>query len=105
MVDIVSQQVASTTMILKNTAVTELYVDGGFSKNELYMKLLASAFSQLQVFAASMAHGTALGAAFAIHSSWNNNPLPKNIIELKNYSENIVENNAKCDSLFDNRNV
>lgn len=86
MLDIVDQQFASTTLILKNTGVTQIYVDGGFSKNEIYMKLLAGAFSGLQVFAASMAHGTALGAAFAIHTSWNKNPLPKNIIELKRYA-------------------
>jgi hypothetical protein len=50
------------------------------------MNLLAKAFPELEVFAASMAQATAVGAAIAIHRNWNNKTLPADIIELKYYS-------------------
>jgi len=86
MLDIIAQQYQSTNMILKNTNVRRIFVDGGFSKNAIYMNLLASVFPKLEVFAASMAQATAVGAAIAIHNSWNHKPLPADIIELKYYS-------------------
>lgn len=50
------------------------------------MRLLAEAFPDIEVFAASMAQATAVGTALAIHSSWNTKALPGDIIELKYYS-------------------
>ena len=69
-----------------DTPVRRIFVDGGFSKNDLYMTLLAEAFPELEVFAAEVAQASALGAALAIHSSWNTNPLPENLISLKQYT-------------------
>jgi sugar (pentulose or hexulose) kinase len=85
-VDIMEQQYQSTRMVLKGTKVKRIFVDGGFSKNFIYMNLLAKAFPELEVFAASMAQATAVGAAIAIHRHWNSKPLPADIIELKFYS-------------------
>lgn len=84
--DIIVQQAASTQLVLKNTEVRRIFVDGGFSKNTVYMFMLASIFSQLEVFAASVAQASAIGAALAIHNHWNNKSLPGNIIDLKYYS-------------------
>ena len=86
MMDIVSQQYASTQLVLKGTKVKRIFVDGGFSKNEIYMNLLASAFPGVEIFAASMAQATAVGAALAIHNAWNQKALPNDIIELKYFS-------------------
>ena len=82
MLDIVAQQVTSTNLVLKDSPVKRLFVDGGFGKNKLYMNLLAMAYPQLEVYAASMAQATALGAALAIHKAWNNKPLPNTLITL-----------------------
>jgi sugar (pentulose or hexulose) kinase len=71
---------------LKGTDAKRIFVDGGFSKNSVYMNLLAAAFPQMEVFAASMAQATAVGAALTIHRSWNERPLPNDIIDLKYYS-------------------
>ena len=68
------------------SAVKRIFVDGGFSKNTIYMNLMAQAFPLLEVFAASMAQATAIGAALAIHQHWNNHPIPGDIIALKMYS-------------------
>jgi sugar (pentulose or hexulose) kinase len=97
MADIVSQQVVSTRLVLEGDAAKKIFVDGGFSHNPIYMHLLATAFTGMEVLAASVAQATAIGAALAIHSSWNNNKLPDNLIELKDYSirnSSIVADNS-----------
>ena len=86
MEDIIRQQKISTDYVLKDTPVKRIFVDGGFSKNVVFMHLLAAAFPQLEVYAASMAQATALGTALAIHHQWNTKPLPHDLIELKYYS-------------------
>ena len=84
--DIIVQQAVSTQLVLKETEVRRIFVDGGFSKNVVYMFMLASIFSSLQVFAASVAQASAIGAALALHPHWNNKALPGKIIDLKYYS-------------------
>lgn len=83
--DIMEQQFFSTSRILSPN-VKRIFVDGGFGKNAVYMNLLADAFPEMEVFAASMAQATAVGTAIAIHHSWNNKTLPSDIIELKYFS-------------------
>ena len=88
MLDIIAQQYISTQLVLKGTEVKKIFVDGGFSKNVIYMKLLAAVFPEVEVFAASMAQATAIGAALCIHESWNQKALPNDLIELKYFSSN-----------------
>jgi len=85
MMDIMEQQVTSTRLVLHDTGVRRIFVDGGFGRNEVYMHLLAAAFPDMEVFAASIPQATAMGAALAIHSHWNKRILPGDIIELKYY--------------------
>ena len=42
--DLVNQQLASAQLVLEGTAAKRIFVDGGFSKNDIYMNLLASVF-------------------------------------------------------------
>ena len=86
--DLVAAQIASAQIVLKNTAVKRLFVDGGFSKNSIFMNLLALELPGMEVFAASVAQATALGAALAIHNHWNTKSFPSDLIELKHYSAN-----------------
>lgn len=86
MKNIIHRQIESTKLVIGNSKVKRIFVDGGFSKNLIYMNLLAQAFPEQEVFAASMAQATAMGAALAIHKKWNKRPLPNDIIELKYYS-------------------
>ncbi|BAU55031.1 FGGY-family carbohydrate kinase [Mucilaginibacter gotjawali] len=88
MIDIVQLQALSTNLVLKNSPVKRIFVDGGFSKNSVYMNLLAAAFPQMEVFAASMAQASAVGAALSIHREWNSKAIPNDIIGLKYYSTN-----------------
>ena len=83
--DIVAQQSFSTALIIENKKIKRIFVDGGFSKNEIYMNLLAAAFPNMEVYAASMAQATALGAALAIHDKWNKLSIPADIITLETH--------------------
>jgi len=84
--EIIDKQKAATQLVLKNTPVHRIFVDGGFSKNSVFMHLLARAFPDVEVYAASMAQATALGTALAIHYSWNTRSIPTDLINLKYYS-------------------
>ncbi|OQP63619.1 FGGY-family carbohydrate kinase [Niastella populi] len=86
MADLMTQQVASLNLVLHNSPVKKIFVDGGFSRNPLYMNLLANAFPQHEVYAASMAQASAMGAALAVHSSWNKANPSSDLIELKAYT-------------------
>ena len=79
-------QFISTRLIMDGSDVKRIFVDGGFSNNSVFMNLLANAFPEKEVYAASMAQATALGAALAIHQEWNPKSIPDDIIELKYYS-------------------
>jgi sugar (pentulose or hexulose) kinase len=90
MLDIVAAQVRSTMLVLpsdmEQAAVSRMFVDGGFSKNTLYMAMLAAAFPQMTVWAAEVAQATALGAALAVHDHWNKQPVPADLIALTQYA-------------------
>ncbi len=85
MYDLVKQQVYSLNLIL-NPGVTRIFVDGGFGKNAIYMHLLAISLPHIEVYASSVSQATAIGTALAINDSWNTQPVPTDIIELKYYS-------------------
>lgn len=84
--DIIEQQVSSTKLVLSGTAVKRIFVDGGFSKNKIYMHLLAKAFPGIEVYAATVAQASSLGAALAIHDAWNSKSLPENLITLEKFT-------------------
>ncbi|MFT4062031.1 MAG: FGGY family carbohydrate kinase [Edaphocola sp.] len=86
--DMVNRQHQATMLVLKDAPVSRIFVDGGFGKNVIYMNMLAAAFPGMEVYAASMAQASALGAALAIHPSWNSQPIPSDLIELKYYNVN-----------------
>lgn len=71
MLDIVMLQVKSTNIVLENAPVKRIFVDGGFSKNSIYMYLLRQAFPGIEIIAASVPQATSLGAALSIHKYWN----------------------------------
>ncbi|MBC7902094.1 MAG: carbohydrate kinase [Gemmatimonadaceae bacterium] len=84
--DLVTQQLSSTALVLAGCEVKRIFVDGGFGKNEIYMQMLANAMPNMEVYAASVAQASAIGAALAVHRYWNPKPIPENLIELKYYS-------------------
>jgi L-fuculokinase len=85
MLELVARQQKSTNLVLKGTNVKRVFVDGGFSQNAVYMHLVAEAFPDVELYAASIPQASAMGAALAMHQHWNNHNVPKNLVELKHY--------------------
>ena len=86
MLDLVVRQTFSTGLIMGNHNIKNLFVDGGFSRNPVFMNLLAIAFAGLRVSASAVPQASSIGAALAIHGSWNESELPKNLIRLQHYA-------------------
>ncbi|MBO9154765.1 FGGY-family carbohydrate kinase [Chitinophaga sp. GCM10012297] len=86
MIDIMAQQRHSAELVLQGGEVENIFVDGGFSKNELYMHLLAAAFPDKKVYGADVAQASAIGAAMAIHSTWNKKNAPENLVTLTKFA-------------------
>jgi L-fuculokinase len=87
---LMEEQVISTQLILGHSSVSRIFVDGGFSKNPIFMHLLSAAFPKIEVYAASIAQASALGAALAIHRHWNTKSLPADVMDLKYYAGSPV---------------
>ena len=85
--DLVKKQKVSTELVIQTTGITKIFVDGGFSQNDIYMRLLAQAFPDKKIYAASLHQASALGAAMVIHESWNNHSLPDQMVDTIDYSE------------------
>ncbi|MBL7783460.1 MAG: hypothetical protein JNM22_19665 [Saprospiraceae bacterium] len=82
MTQLIEKQAISTQLAIGQSGVRTIFVDGGFSKNEVYMRLLSAAFPHMNVFAAEVAQATALGAALAVHVA---GPIPPDLIAFKPY--------------------
>lgn len=85
--DLMALQVQSSWLVMKDTAVQKIFVDGGFSKNPIYMQLLSAAFPDREVYAATVAQASSLGAAMAIHAHWNKLSLPDSLVQLRKYEQ------------------
>jgi len=82
MADIVLQQFYSTNLVVKGTPIQTIFVDGGFSKNTIYMQLLAALFPSFKVYASSVSQASSIGAALVIHDAWNTKAVPSGIIQM-----------------------
>jgi sugar (pentulose or hexulose) kinase len=51
--------------------VKQIFVDGGFSQNKVFMGMLAHTFPSAQVIAASVPQASALGAAIMMDGAWS----------------------------------
>jgi L-fuculokinase len=79
--DLVHTQILSTSLVLYESNIKKIFVDGGFSKNQIYMNLLARGFKDYEVYAASVAQASALGAALAMNTA----SVPSGIVEVIRY--------------------
>ncbi|MGJ7032983.1 FGGY-family carbohydrate kinase [Niabella hirudinis] len=83
---LVKKQKHSTELVLQHKDVKQLYVDGGFAHNEVFMNLIARVFPELDVYAASVSQATAVGAAMAIHGAWNTREQAGQLLKVKYYA-------------------
>lgn len=80
--DLVFQQLYSLSWVYSSELSWPILVDGGFSKNQVYMQCLALAFPSSSVYAAEVAQASSLGAALAVHRAWNKAELPKALVQM-----------------------
>lgn len=66
--------------LVASSNVQNLYIDGGFSRNRIFMELLRREFPLLRIAAAEVGQATALGAAMVLHEHWNEKPLRKDLV-------------------------
>lgn len=69
--DLVAQQVASTKLVFGKSIPKKIFIDGGFSKNPIFMNLLSEAFFNSEIYASEVAQASALGAALVISEYWS----------------------------------
>jgi len=81
--EIVEQQIKSTNLILNNTQVKNIYVDGGFSNNLNFINGLVSAYPDFHIFSAKVPQASAIGALLSIKNfnqlNYQNNYFVKTI--------------------------
>ncbi|HVX50929.1 MAG TPA: FGGY family carbohydrate kinase [Chitinophagaceae bacterium] len=83
--DIITQQVRSTNLVLTATPVRKIFVDGGFSRNSVYMHMLAGNYPNMAIYAAAVPQASALGAAMVLHEQWNDSAMPPGLVKLQRY--------------------
>lgn len=66
MLEIVQEQVISTQLVIKNTPIKTIFIDGGFAKNTIYIEFLKLFFPEIEIVVASVSQATAIGAALII---------------------------------------
>jgi sugar (pentulose or hexulose) kinase len=85
MKSITDLQIKSTNLVLKNSPVKKIFVDGGFGKNDVFMGMLKIHYPELEVYSSVVSQASALGAAMSLHDVWNNNAMPSELVTLKKY--------------------
>ncbi|MFM7222523.1 MAG: FGGY-family carbohydrate kinase, partial [Bacteroidota bacterium] len=69
MQQLIDDQVKCIAHIEAESPLSTIIVDGGFSTNSLFMKLLSEAFPAKKIKASAIHQGTALGAAMVLKSA------------------------------------
>ncbi|MEY3433552.1 MAG: hypothetical protein RL131_1488 [Bacteroidota bacterium] len=79
---LVKMQVKSTSLIFGKDEPETILVDGGFSQNELFLRILKQQFSSKRLFVSMLSQSTSLGAALILHDAWNQTKLSETVFPL-----------------------
>lgn len=90
MVELVLLQVNSIKSAIGNDIIKRLYVDGGFSDNDLFVKLLSYHFKNMKLRTTDSSLGSALGAAISISDKKLNSKFLKQNYALKKHVPFII---------------
>ncbi|MFB9054124.1 FGGY-family carbohydrate kinase [Formosa undariae] len=90
MMELVLLQVKSINKAIGTDDVTRIYVDGGFTDNEVYIKLLAHHFKGKKLRTTNASMGSALGSAISISDSKLNSKFLKKNYALKKHTPFII---------------
>lgn len=90
MTELVLLQIKCIKKAIGEDEITRLYVDGGFSDNEVYIKLLSHYFRDKKLRTTSSSLGSALGAAISISDTKLNSKFLKKNYALKKHVPFII---------------
>ncbi len=90
MIELVQLQVKSIRRIADMRAIDRLYVDGGFTDNEVYIKLLSYYLKGMKLRTTKASLGSALGAAIAISDTKLNSKFLKKNYALKKHVPFVI---------------
>lgn len=62
-------QIASLKLVLEGAPVTQLFVDGGFNANAIFLEMLRRKLPGVEIIPSDFPNGSALGAALLVNSS------------------------------------
>ncbi|MEN8187954.1 MAG: FGGY family carbohydrate kinase [Bacteroidota bacterium] len=83
--ELVKKQMFSLNSALGNTkGIETIFIDGGFTNNELYCKMLADMLPQFKFKKASLASGSALGAAIVVNKEKFNSDVFEKVLKIEN---------------------
>jgi len=91
MIELVRLQVESINRVINTQPIDRLYVDGGFTDNDLYIKLLSHYLRDMKLRTTKASLGSALGAAIAISDSKLNSKFLKKNYALKKHVPFIIK--------------
>lgn len=66
MIELMELQIDTIRNAIGNSTINTIYIDGGFTDNDVFMKLMAHHFSEFKVLSTKSPLGSALGAAMVI---------------------------------------
>jgi len=90
MTELVLLQIKCIKHALGNDSIARIYVDGGFSNNDIYIKLLSHNFNNKKLSTTDASLGSALGAAISISDKKLNSKFLKQNYALKKHVPFIV---------------
>jgi hypothetical protein len=70
----------------RNDGVSKIFISGGFARNEIFVRTLASLYPDKEVFTSQVDNSSALGAALMVRDAISDNPIPNIDLGLKNWS-------------------
>jgi len=73
----------SMDLSIGQTGIQRICVDGGFSRNEIFLQSLARAYPELDLYAAAVPQASAIGAAMILEGIWNPEPPALGLVELR----------------------
>lgn len=91
MTELVLLQIKSIKKLIGDEEIKRLYIDGGFSDNDVFIKLMSHYFRDKKLRTTDSSLGSALGAAIAISDSKLNSKFLKDNYSLKKHVPFIVK--------------
>ncbi len=91
MVELVDLQAANIQTAIGRAEVGKLFIDGGFSDNEVFLQLISNRFRELELQTTDSSLGSALGAAICISDKGLNSKFLKKNYGLKKHQPFIIK--------------